>query len=226
MGGPFSQLGPDNVWRQVLTRDKRGPGWAIGKPALFLDRDGVLVDEVHYLHKPEEAKLGPGAVEVLTIANKRATPVVLVTNQAGIGYGHYDWPDFVAVQDKIIADLERAGVFFDAVIACPHHAKAKPPYAHDDHPCRKPNPGMLLAAAALMGLDLDRSWMVGDRESDLAAGRNAGLMGAAHLLTGHGSRDGEREKSLNLNTPDFATLGVDTLSDLIGRIPLLPKPKG
>jgi D-glycero-D-manno-heptose 1,7-bisphosphate phosphatase len=226
MTADFPHLGADRIWREVLVRDKRGPGWAIGKPALFLDRDGVLVDEVHYLHKPEEAKLAPGAVEVLTIANKRATPVVLVTNQAGIGYGYYGWAEFIAVRDKIIADLDRAGVFVDAVFACPHHAKGQPPYGHHDHPCRKPNPGLLLAAAAMMGVDLSRSWMVGDRESDLAAGRNAGLAGAAHLMTGHGSREGERDKALALARPGFSVLAADTLGELIGRIPLLPKPKG
>lgn len=225
MNTPFPHLGSDHIWRQVFRRDKRGPGWAIGKPALFLDRDGVLVEEVHYLSDPEQARLEQGAIEVLRLANRRGVPVVVVTNQAGIGYGYYGWDAFVAVQDKIVADLARAEIFVDAVFACPHHAKGQPPHGHDDHPCRKPNPGMLWAAAALMGLDLARSWMVGDRASDVAAGRNAGLAGGLHLATGHGSREGERDKALSLARPGFAALGAARLGEAIGLIPLLPRPK-
>lgn len=177
-------IGDDRVcvWqlREVAARNQ---------PALFLDRDGVIVDEVNYLHRVEDVRVMPGAAELIHRANSRSVPVVVITNQAGIGRGRYDWPDFIAVQKRIDAELSAAGAAIDAVFACPFHAEAMPPYDVADHPDRKPNPGMLLRAAALLGLDLTRSWIVGDTAADMQAGIAAGLRGGVHLLCGHGERE-------------------------------------
>jgi D-glycero-D-manno-heptose 1,7-bisphosphate phosphatase len=211
-------LDGEGVWNQAID----GPaGEARGRPALFLDRDGVVVVEVEYLGRPEDARLIPGAAALVAEANRQHVPVILVTNQAGIAYGYYGWPEFVAVQERILADLTAEGARVDGVFACPHHAKGRPPFAHPDHPARKPNPGMLLKTAGLLGVRLDGSWIVGDRASDLEAGRRAGLAGGLHVLTGHGGRPGEREAALALAGPRFTVRAADSVAAAFDLLPFL-----
>jgi len=126
---------------------------------------------------------------------------VLVTNQAGIGRGYYGWAEFQAVQQAIQSTLAGEGAHFDAVYACPHHSDGKGVFAHPDHPARKPNPGMFERAATALAIDLSRSWLVGDRVTDIEAARRAGLAGALHVLTGYGRQ--ERAAALALCGPGF-----------------------
>ncbi len=210
-------LTPDGVFSQVF---RAPPPDREKRPALFLDRDGVVAIEAHYLHKAEDARLDPGSSAVIAEANRLGLPVVLVTNQAGIGYGYFGWDEFIAVQEKILSDLATAGARIDGVFACPHHAEGKPPYDHPDHPARKPNPGMLLMAGERLNLDLARSWIVGDRESDLAAGKNAGLAGGLQVLTGHGARAREREAALALADEDFKVFTGRSIADCPRLLPL------
>lgn len=113
--------------------------------------------------------------------------------------------------------LAEMGVSVDAVFACPFHEDAQHPYDIADHPWRKPNPGMLLEAAGLLNLALDRSLLVGDKTSDIAAARNAGLPAACLVLTGHG-RD-HVAASQRLERPGFSVTVID---QTIGAAPLLP----
>jgi D-glycero-D-manno-heptose 1,7-bisphosphate phosphatase len=158
-----------------------------GRSALFLDRDGVIVEEVGYLGRPEDVRLIVGAAETIRWANEASVPVVVVTNQAGLGRGYYDWAGFTAVGERIGRALGAAGASIDAVVACAYHEKARAPYVRADHPWRKPNPGMLRAARDLLGVDLGASLIVGDKLSDLAAGAAAGLSHGALVMTGHGA---------------------------------------
>jgi D-glycero-D-manno-heptose 1,7-bisphosphate phosphatase len=152
---------------------------------VFLDRDGTLNEEVGYLHRPEDVVLIAGSGAALARLNARGIPVLVVTNQAGIGRGKYGWAEFQAVMDRIGELLAQAGAHMDGVYAAPHHPKGLGAYQDADHPDRKPNPGMLLRAAEEHGLDLGRSWMIGDKALDLAAGRNAGCR-VALVRTGYG----------------------------------------
>jgi D-glycero-D-manno-heptose 1,7-bisphosphate phosphatase len=170
----------DGLWRQILRR----PHGTAPCPALFLDRDGVVVEEVGHLRRAADVRLIPGAARTIAAANRAGILVVIVSNQSGIGRGLFDWADFEAVQAHLLDDLGRDGAVVDAVFACPHHADAKAPYTHPDHPARKPNPGMLLAAAAMLPIRLAGSYIVGDRASDLAAGRSAGLAGGLYVRSG------------------------------------------
>jgi D-glycero-D-manno-heptose 1,7-bisphosphate phosphatase len=156
-----------------------------GRPAIFIDRDGTLNEEVGYLCRPEDVVLVPGAGAALARLNARGIPVLVVTNQAGIGRGKYGWAEFQAVQDRINGLLAQSGAHLDGVYAAPHHPKGVGGYQDPDHPDRKPNPGMLLRAAREHGLDLARSWMIGDKALDLGAGRNAGCR-VALVRTGYG----------------------------------------
>jgi len=155
--------------------------------AVFIDRDGTLNEEVGYLHRPEDVVLIPGAAEGLARLNARGIPVIVVTNQAGIGRGYYDQAAFEAVMARVAELLRPCGARMDGVYAASHHPKGLGEFAHPDHPDRKPNPGMLLRAAEEHGLDLARSWMVGDKEIDLGAGRNAGCR-VALVRTGYGAQ--------------------------------------
>jgi D-glycero-D-manno-heptose 1,7-bisphosphate phosphatase len=162
-----------------------------GRPGLFLDRDGVIVEEVNYLHRVEDIVFIPGVAEAIARANQASIPVIMVTNQAGIGRGHFRWKDFHAVQHGIFRHCKAHSAHLDMVLACAYHAKGFGAYKTADHPWRKPRPGMLLEAARVMGSDLARSFIVGDCLSDLEAGHAAGLADGALVQTGHGSREWE-----------------------------------
>jgi len=159
------------------------------RPALFLDRDGVIVEDSGYLACPAGLKLIPGAAAIIALANRWGIPVVEVTNQAGIGRGYYGWREFAEVEAALADALAREGAAIDAVFACPYHPDGISRWAHPDHPARNPRPGMLLAAGRLLNLDLKCSWIVGDRWADLLAGHAAGLRGGLHVLTGVGASE-------------------------------------
>jgi D-glycero-D-manno-heptose 1,7-bisphosphate phosphatase len=204
-------LGPDGLWSQLFGRAAQ----YLGRAALFLDRDGVVVNEVNYLHRRQDVRLIDGVAEVISRANQAGIPVIVTTNQAGIGRSYYAWDHFCEVQDQMIADLALHDAKIDAVYACAHHVDARPPYQHDDHPARKPNPGMIFMARDTLGVALEKSWIVGDRAIDIRAGRNAGLAGGTHVRTGHGSRANERETALALATKEFKVTAADSIADLL-----------
>jgi D-glycero-D-manno-heptose 1,7-bisphosphate phosphatase len=164
------------------------------RPALFLDRDGVIVIDTDYLGRPADLRVIEGVAAAIARCNALRIPVVVVTNQSGIARGRYDWSGFCAVQAALTAELTAAGAHLDGVLACAYHAEGLGALRVDNHPWRKPNPGMILAAANGMNLDLARSWIVGDKASDLTAGATAGLVGGT-LVT---SSDQERQGALTL----------------------------
>lgn len=172
------------------------------RAAIFLDRDGTLNEEVDFLCDPEQLILIPGAAAAVARLNARGIPVVVITNQSGIGRGKYGWEDFAAVMSRMGTLLAQENAQIDAVYASPHHEHAQGEYAVADHPDRKPNPGMLLRAAEEHGLDLSRSWMVGDKGIDLEAGRRAGCK-VALVRTGYGSKvDGSTADLVAADLPE------------------------
>lgn len=207
----------DGVWAEVL----RAPGDRPTKPrsALFLDRDGVVIEDPGYLHQPDEVRLIPGAAAAIQRANRCGVPIVLVSNQSGIGRGLYGWPAFAATQGRLVALLATEGAGLDMVLACPYHPEGQAPYRHPDHPCRKPRPGMLLLAAERLALDLAASWLVGDRALDIEAARAAGLAGAIHVLTGQGGC--ERNACEALENPGLSLRFATDLGAAVDLIPIL-----
>lgn len=171
------------LWAEIRTRDIPP-----GRPALFLDRDGVLVEEVHFLRRAEDVRLMPGIALAIREANTAGVPVIVVTNQSGIARGHFGWREFVAVEDEIAARLAAQDARVDALFGCGYHRQGNSPFDLD-HDWRKPGPGMLREAARLLGVDLARSVMIGDRLSDLEAGRNAGLRAGLLVRTGYGAEN-------------------------------------
>jgi D-glycero-D-manno-heptose 1,7-bisphosphate phosphatase len=181
------------------------------RPALLLDRDGVLNEEVRYLHRPEDVVLIPGAAEAVAQVNRLGFPVVVVTNQAGIGRGLYAEADYRAVEARLAELLAARGAHLDASYFCPHHPEHGLGAFRVACECRKPRPGMLLRAARELGLDLSRSVLVGDKRSDLEAGRAAGCR-TILVRTGYGV---ETEAALS---SDQGTMLADGVFDSLGRI--------
>lgn len=142
--------------------------------AVFLDRDGTLIEDVGYLSRPEEVRVLPGVTAALESLRAAGFALVVVTNQSGIGRGYYSEEDYRAVDGAVRAAL---GVPLDAVRHCPHAPQAK-------CSCRKPAPGMLRSAAEELGIELERSWAVGDGERDVLAGLSAGCRA---ILIGEGT---------------------------------------
>ena len=206
----------DGIWAQQI-RPESGKA----RPALFLDRDGVIVDEVGYLHRAEDVNLSKGAVEVIQTANRRGIFVIIVTNQSGIGRGKYGWADFSVVQDTLLNDLREQNAYVDAVYACPFHGEGKGPWRVKNHPDRKPRPGMLVRAANDFPINIKHSWIIGDRAGDINAGKNAGLAGGVQLLSGHGSNGVEYSKTLKLADNNFLVQLSEDMRFAINVCPLL-----
>jgi D-glycero-D-manno-heptose 1,7-bisphosphate phosphatase len=156
------------------------------RPAIFLDRDGVVIDDVHHLSSPAEVRLLPGSADAIAALNRAGWPVVVVTNQSGVARGLFTAATVEAVHDHLSDLLAGYGARVEAYYYCPHHPTADGAADPAECACRKPRPGMLLRAADELGLDLRRSWMVGDRDTDLEAGAAAGTR-TVLVRTGHGS---------------------------------------
>ena len=154
------------------------------KPALFLDRDGVLNEDQGYVHRWEDFRWIPGAREVVAAFNRAGWLVIVVTNQSGVGRGYYTEAAMHALHAQMSAELAEAGARIDAFYFCPQHPDAPEEcYRHPDPPDRKPNPGMILRALADWPIDRERSLLVGDKESDLQAAYRAGVR-ALHFQGG------------------------------------------
>lgn len=216
MGG-IDTLPDDGIYGRLL-RPRDHPG---ATPALFLDRDGVIVEEVGYLGRPDAVQLIPGASEAIARANRFGVPVVVVANQAGIGRGFYDWIDFESVNREISRQLAEHGAWLDAIFACAFHPDALPPYQAVNHFGRKPEPGMLLRASQDLDIDLRTSWIIGDTLGDVLAGRHAHLEGAVLVLTGHGARD--RDEVIAIMDDGFPVMIASTLGAASGMIPFLAR---
>jgi D-glycero-D-manno-heptose 1,7-bisphosphate phosphatase len=135
--------------------------------AVCLDRDGTVIDDVGYPRDPGQVRLLPGAAEALCVLQRSGFMLVVVSNQSGIGRGLVSRDEAHRVHAQFVAELAAHGVRLDGAYYCPHAPEAT-------CACRKPEPGLLLQAADELGLDLARSVVVGDKPSDIAAGKRAG----------------------------------------------------
>ena len=146
-------------------------------PAVFLDRDGTLMEEAHYCSHPDQVRIIPGVPEALRALKAAGYRLVIVTNQSGIGRGYYTLADYETVQAHFLGLLGDGLV--DATYFCPEAPEK-------GSPRRKPATGMVIEAQRDLGLDLARSWFIGDKAVDIQCGRNAGMRPIL-VLTGHGA---------------------------------------
>jgi len=151
-------------------------------PALFLDRDGVLIEDKHHLCDPEQVTLCPGSQALLTMAEQHGWAVVVITNQSGISRGYFDWSAYERITDRMLK-LLGASAPISGIYANGHGPDALA------QSWRKPSPAMLLEAERDFNLDLTSSILIGDRRSDLEAGARAGVATLVHVLTGHGHEE-------------------------------------
>jgi histidinol-phosphate phosphatase family protein len=142
--------------------------------AVFLDKDGTLIEDVPYNVDPQRIRLTPRAAEGLQALNRAGYRLIVVSNQSGVARGYFAEGALAAVERRLRELLAEASVPLAGFYYCPHHPQGKVAAYAVACDCRKPAPGMLLRAAAEHGLDLRRSWLVGDILDDVAAGRAAG----------------------------------------------------
>lgn len=178
-------------------------------PAIFLDRDGVIIENrPNYVRSWDDVKIYPQALTAL--AKIRDTPfkIVIVTNQSGIGRGLIAPEMATAINNRLVRQIERAGGRIDAVFLCPHAPDAR-------CSCRKPEPGLLLQAAEQLAIDLSRSIMIGDALTDLEAGLAAGVAQVALLRTGRGAEQAQLPEANRFKPLRVYDSLASALADLI-----------
>jgi D-glycero-D-manno-heptose 1,7-bisphosphate phosphatase len=163
----------------------------VSRPAVFLDRDGTLIEERGYLDRLALLQLFPFTTDALRLLNRAGYATVVVTNQAAIGRGVIDEPFLHSVHAEIDTRLAAGNAHIDRYYFCPHHAEADLEAYRRVCECRKPAPGMILQACREMDLDPARSVMVGDRWLDVRCGHAAGTRSVL-VRTGHGGHEEER----------------------------------
>jgi D-glycero-D-manno-heptose 1,7-bisphosphate phosphatase len=191
----------------------------ISRPAVFIDRDGTLTEEVGYVNHPKRLRLLPRSAEAIRRLNDAGLAAIVVTNQAGVARGYFSEDVLGAVNAALVAQLKGEGARLDGVYVCPHHpTEGAPPYRMVCE-CRKPRPGLLLRAAADHGLDLSRSALVGDKPSDLLAAQAVGARSVL-VLTGYGLGEWEYRRGTFPVEPDHVAEDLlDAVDWVIARRP-------
>jgi len=180
-----------------------------GRPAVFLDRDGTLIESVHYLAQPEKIVLIDGVGCALNRLREQGYLLVLVTNQSAIGRGLLTENAYEAIHAEFCRQLRAFNIELDGHYFAPH-APNGTDRTIEEHPDRKPAPGMLLRAAKDLGIDLSRSWMIGDMISDVLAGRHAGCRASILVETGLDATNDAAKQ-----TADFVVKTLDAAVDTI-----------
>ncbi len=181
----------------------------IKSKVVFLDRDGVINEDKDYVYKIKDFVFIESVVESCLNFSRAGYKIIIITNQAGIGRGYYTEKDFWVLTDWMLAAFKLCGVTIEAVYFCPHHpTHGKGEYLQACQ-CRKPEPGMLIKAAKEYNLDLESSFLVGDKLSDIKAGQAAGVGRNFLVKTGKPIADDEGR---------LADGVFDTLSDVVNFI--------
>ncbi len=161
------------------------------RPAVFLDRDGTINEDVGYLDRLERLTLFPFSIAAVRLLNRAGFPVVVVTNQRGVATGLISETFLHTVHDVLSERFRRGGAHIERFYHCPHDPHAPIEQYRRDCTCRKPKPGLVLQAADDLGIDLTRSFVVGDKWSDVALARSVGATGIL-VQTGYGATQAER----------------------------------
>jgi D-glycero-D-manno-heptose 1,7-bisphosphate phosphatase len=172
--------------------------------AVFLDRDGTISEEMGYINHIDRLRIFPYAADSIRRLNEAQIPVVVITNQSGIARNIFPETLVHQIHKQMIAELASGGAWIDAIYFCPHRKE-------DACDCRKPNPGLLERAAREHGLDLQASWVVGDRYADVEMAHRAGGRGIL-VMTGYGKGEYELHREKWPRQPDAV---ADNLMDAV-----------
>lgn len=172
------------------------------QPAVFIDRDGTISEEVGYVNHPSRFRLFSYSPEAIKKLNENHCLAILVTNQAGVARGYFSEDVILKVHEGLNKELGQQNARLDAIYYCAHHPTVgEPPYRLDCD-CRKPKAGLIHRAAKDFDIDLRASWMIGDRYSDIELARNAGLH-SAFVLSGYGRGEWEYQRAGWKQQPDL-----------------------
>ena len=182
--------------------------------AVFLDRDGTVNEEVGYLRSLDQLKLIPGAAAAIGRLNRAGYKVVIVTNQSGVARGYFPESQVDEAHDLLAGMLKHAGAFFDGIYYCPHHPTA----GNSKHTmlcdCRKPSTGLIDRATKDLHVDLARSFMVGDKWSDVELGQRSGIRSIL-VRSGFAHDDPGNKRPSHVNDPDFTAQDLAEAVDWI-----------
>src|SRR4029450_7337983 len=172
------------------------------RPAVFIDRDGTISEEVGYINHPSRLRLFPYSAEAIRLLNDNGWLAILVTNQAGVARGYFSEDLIQRTHERLESALLEQSARLDAIYYCAHHPSVgEPPYRLDCD-CRKPKPGLIEQAARDFEIDMAASWMAGDRYGDVELARNAGLR-SAFVLSGYGRGEWEYQSQAWAHRPDL-----------------------
>ena len=185
--------------------------------AVFIDRDGTISEEVGYINHVSRFRLFPYSAAALKQLHDNGYLAIVITNQAGVARGYFSEEMVQAIHQQMTKDLESSGARVDAIYYCAHHPTVgEPPYQLDCD-CRKPKPGLLLRAAHDYDIDLAKSWMVGDRYSDIELAANAGVKSAL-VLSGYGRGEWEHQRDNWTIQPDLVAEDLLAAVNQIGNL--------
>lgn len=195
---------------------KETEGMNMGRPAVFLDRDGTINEEVGFLDTPDGLVLIPGSPEAVNRINQSGMAAVVITNQSGVARGFFDETTLSAIHDRLQAELENAGARLDGIYFCPHHPEGEVPHYTRTCDCRKPAPRLVHQAAGDLGIDLAASYMVGDHMKDIALAAACGMRSVL-VLTGHGEIEWRGANEADRALPDHVARDLEAAVDWIMR---------
>jgi D-glycero-D-manno-heptose 1,7-bisphosphate phosphatase len=172
------------------------------QPAVFIDRDGTISEEVGYVNHPSRFRIFPYSAEAIRKLNENQWLAIVVTNQAGVARGYFSEDVIIRVHDQLQKGLATQSAQLDAIYYCAHHPTVGEPPYRSDCDCRKPKDGLIRRASQDFEIDLAASWMVGDRYSDIELARNSGLR-SAFVLSGYGRGEWEYQRAGWQYQPDL-----------------------
>lgn len=181
------------------------------KKAVFLDRDGNINRDVGYPHAYDQIEIYSYSFEAVRKINQAGMLAVIITNQSGIGRGLIREPELADIHARMRAAFEEQNARFDGIYHCPHFKASQNPAYDKDCPCRKPNPGMGLRAAADLGIDTSGSYMVGDKVEDIQFGLNLQAKSVL-VLTGYGEKSLLKLKDLGIEPAYVAQHLLDAVN--------------